>query len=69
MGDQLIDALVGILPALIRGDQFRIESADALPPLGERCPQTRIFPTESIVRFGQSLDGALESIEVAGFRG
>ena len=69
VGDQLIDALVGVLPALIRGDQFRIESADALSALGECGPQARVFPAEPIVRFDQRPDRALESINVAGFRG
>jgi len=68
MGDQLIDALVGVLPPLVRRDQFSIEGANALPSLGERGPQARIFPAEPIVRFDQRPDRALEPIKVAGFR-
>ncbi len=69
VGDQLIDALVGVLPSLVRGDQFRVEGPDALSSLGERGPQPRIFPAEPVMRFDQRPDRALESIKVAGFRG
>ncbi len=69
MSDQLIDALVGVLSPLVRGDQFRVEGPDALSPLGERGPQPRIFIAEPVMRFGQRPDRALESIKVAGFRG
>jgi hypothetical protein len=57
------------LPPLIRGDQFRVEGPDALPPLGECGPQPRIFSAEPVVRFDQRTDRALESIKIAGFRG
>ena len=69
MSDQLIDALVGVLPPLVRGDQFRVEGSDALSSLGERGSQPGIFPAELVMRFGQRPDRALESIKVAGFRG
>ncbi len=69
MSDQFIDALVGVLPPLVRGDQFRIEGPDALSSLGERGPQPRIFLAEPVVGFGQRPDRALESIEAVGFRG
>ena len=69
MSDQLIDALVGVLSSLVGGDQFGVEGPDALPPLGERGPQPRIFSAEPVVRFGQRSDRALESIKVTGFRG
>ena len=69
MSDQLVDALVGVLPPLVRGDQFRVESPDTLSAFGERGPQPRIFPAEPVVRFDQRPDRALESIKVAEFRG
>jgi hypothetical protein len=69
VGDQLIDALVGVLPSLVGGDQIRVESSDALPPFGERSPQPCIFPAEFFMGLDQRADRALESIEVAGFRG
>jgi hypothetical protein len=69
VSNQLIDALVGVLPPLVRGDQFRVEGSDALSSLGERGPQPRIFPAEQVMRFGQRPDRALKSIKVAGFRG
>ena len=69
MGDQLIDALVGVLPALVGGDQIRVEGSDALSPFGERSPQPRVFPAKLLMRLDECFDGALESIEVAGFRG
>jgi hypothetical protein len=49
VSNQFIDALVGVLPPLIRGDQFRVEGPDALSPLGKRGPQPRIFPAEFVV--------------------
>ena len=69
MSDQFIDALVGVLSSLVGGDQFGVEGPDALPSLGERGPQPRIFPAEPVVRFDQRSDRALESIKVTGFRG
>ena len=69
MSDQLIDALVGVLPPLVRGDQFRVEGPDTLSSLGERDPQPGIFLAEPAMRFGQRPDRALKSIKVAGFRG
>jgi len=69
MGDQLVDALVGVLSALIRGDQFRIEGPNALPPLGERGPQPGIFLAQLFMRFDQRPDRAIESVEVTRFRG
>jgi len=69
VGDQLIDALVGVLPSLVGGDQVRIERSDAPPPFGERSPQPRVFPAELLMGIDQRPDRALESIEVAGFRG
>jgi hypothetical protein len=65
VSDQLVDALVGVLLPLVRGDQFRVESPDALTILGERGPQPRIFPAEPVVRFDQRPDRALESIKIA----
>jgi hypothetical protein len=49
VGDQLIDALVGVLPPLVRGNQIRVERPYALPALGERGPQPRIFIAELFV--------------------
>jgi hypothetical protein len=69
VSDQLIDALVGVLSALVRSDQFRIECADALPALGECGPQALIFAAELVVRFDKRPDRALESIKFTGFRG
>jgi len=69
VGDQLVDAFAGVLPALVGGDPIRIEGSDALPPFGERSSQPRVFPAELFMRLDQRPDRALESIEVAGFRG
>jgi len=69
VGDQLVDALVGVLPSLVGGDQIRVEGPDALSPFGERNPQPRVFPAEFFMRIDQRPDRALESIEVANFRG
>ncbi len=69
MSDQIVDALVGVLPSLVRGDQFRIEGPDTLSALDERGPQPGIFRAELVMRFDQRPDRALESIKVAGFRG
>ena len=66
MSDQLIDALVGVLPALVRGNQIRIERSNALSTLGERDSQSRIFLAELVVRFNQRRDRALEPIKVTG---
>jgi hypothetical protein len=67
VSDQLIDALVGVLPALVRGNQIRIERSNALSTLGERGSQSRIFLAELVVRFNERCDRALESIKVTGF--
>jgi hypothetical protein len=67
--DQLVDALVGVLSPLVRGDQIRVEGSDALPPFGERRPQPRIFLAEFVMGLDQRPDRAIESIEVAVFRG
>jgi hypothetical protein len=69
VGDQLVDALVGVLSALIRSDQFRVEAPNPLPALGERSPQPGVFLAQLVVRFDQRPDRAIESVEVARFRG
>jgi len=69
MRDQFVDALVGVLAALVRGDPFRIEGSNPLPALGERSPQSCVFLAELVMGCDQRPDRAIESIEVAGFRG
>ena len=69
VGNQLIDALVGVLSPLVRGDQIRVEGSDALPAFGARRPQARIFLAEFVMGLDQRPDRAIESIEVAVFRG
>jgi hypothetical protein len=66
--DQLVDALVGVLSSLVRGDQLRVERADALTALGERAAQSGILLAQRRVGARKLANRALEPIEVAGFR-
>ncbi len=64
LGDQIVDALRHVAPALVGLEDLAVERADALALLGELVPEGLVLALQAPVTLGQLLDGALEALDV-----